>query len=267
MNQQNQFNQFNQGQMDNNIFMMNQQNQQNQQNQLTNSQTNMFNTNFPQISSYPDTNFNNISMNNLDPLLLAGTNLDDMEISNQYNSKYKENKGENSSLIKSLTKEIINNLKENNMSLYDNTSLNSRKSYSNKNKEKNISDTDAIMDTDYINSTNCKSDKKKNKKNKIEETLEDFIVQNESNLLNESIHSVESEISWSRWFFDECFNYKDFIILFILYFILSQEMIKDFFAKYFTSLNPDNEGKIGIQGVIIYGLILTVLFMVLRKIF
>jgi len=67
------------------------------------------------------------------------------------------------------------------------------------------------------------------------------------------------------WFFDECFNYKDFLVLFILYFILSQEMIKDFFSKYFNCLNPDTEGKVGVQGVIIYGLILTVLFMLVRK--
>jgi hypothetical protein len=42
-------------------------------------------------------------------------------------------------------------------------------------------------------------------------------------------------------------------------------MIKDFFSKYFNSLNPDDEGKIGIGGVIIYGLILTVLFMIIKK--
>jgi hypothetical protein len=264
----NQLNQLNQGQMDNSMFMMN------QPNQLMNTQTNMFNSNypnmnFPQTTSYPDTGLNNMPMNNLDPLLLTGTNLDDMDMSKQYTSKYQDNPGENSSLIKSLTKEIINNLKENNLSLYDNTSLISRKSYSNKNqsKEKPYLDSKSCSyDEDYIGSSNSKSSKKK-KKNKIEETIEDFVIQNESNITNESVEAIESDVSWSKWFFDECFNYKDFIILFVLYFILSQEMIKDFFAKYFTSLNPDNEGRVGVQGVIIYGLILTVLFMVLRKLF
>jgi len=75
------------------------------------------------------------------------------------------------------------------------------------------------------------------------------------------------EKGYTQWFFDECFNYKDFLILFVLYFVLSQEMIKDFFGKYFSSLNPDNEGKVGVQGVIIYGLILTIFFMMIRKLF
>jgi hypothetical protein len=42
-------------------------------------------------------------------------------------------------------------------------------------------------------------------------------------------------------------------------------MIKDLFSKYFTSLNADSEGKVNVQGVIIYGLILTVLFTISRK--
>ena len=43
-------------------------------------------------------------------------------------------------------------------------------------------------------------------------------------------------------------------------------MVKDLFGQYFTSLNPDDSGKVHVKGVIIYGLILTVLFMVLKKI-
>ena len=36
-------------------------------------------------------------------------------------------------------------------------------------------------------------------------------------------------------------------------------------SKYFSSLNADIEGKVNVQGVIIYGLILTVLFTISRK--
>jgi len=62
-------------------------------------------------------------------------------------------------------------------------------------------------------------------------------------------------------------NYKEFALLFFIYFLLSQEMIKDCFAIYFTSLNPDDSGRIGIKGVIIYGLLLTTLFIILRNYF
>lgn len=60
-------------------------------------------------------------------------------------------------------------------------------------------------------------------------------------------------------------NYKEFALLFFVYFLLSQEMIKDGFALYFTSLNPDNTGRIGVKGVIIYGLLLTTIFILLRN--
>lgn len=82
-----------------------------------------------------------------------------------------------------------------------------------------------------------------------------------------SENPIPSTNSYIKLLFSDCFNYKDFLILFVLYFVLSQEMIKDFFAKYFTSLNPDMEGKINVQGVIIYGLILTILYMIIRKLF
>lgn len=207
--------------------------------------------------------------NNIDPYSLNGTSLDDNEISKMYSQKNKMD--DNKSLIKSLTKEIINNLKENNMSLYDNSSINSR---TRKNINIDVDDDDCIGDNISANSSNSNrssgthyssSDSskkiKKNKKKKditdLKETIEDFVVNNET----------PNPTGYVQWFFDDCFNYKDFLILFILYFVLSQEMIKDFFAKYFSSLNPDDEGKIGIQGVIIYGLILTILFMIIKKLF
>lgn len=182
----------------------------------------------------------------IDTALLDGTNLDDVPNPNSRLAQ-PNSLAQDTTLIKSVAREIINGLRENNMSLYDNSSLNS---YKNK-----ISD---INDDNYSKTSN-KSKKSKNKVKEVVEKIEDFVIDNKTNL--------KSYSDYTGWFFDECFNYKDFLIIFILYFVLSQEMIKDFFAKYFSSLNPDYEGKIGIQGVIIYGLILTVLFMVIRNFF
>jgi hypothetical protein len=81
-----------------------------------------------------------------------------------------------------------------------------------------------------------------------------------------SENGVPASENVSSYIFDDLFNIKDFVILFGVYFLLSQEMIKDLFAQYFTSLDPDDTGKVHVKGVIIYGLILTILFMVLRKI-
>lgn len=218
-------------------------------------------------NSFNGTQLNGISFNEtqLNGTLLNGNPLNNNEISKIYSQKNKME--DNKSLIKSLTKEIINNLKENNMSLYDNSSINSRgKINKNDDNDENFEDDNFDYNNDFenthsnksINSLNSSKKSKKNKKKEISDftkTIENFVVNNET----------PNPTGYIQWFFDDCFNYKDFLILFILYFVLSQEMIKDFFARYFTSLNSDDEGKIGIQGVIIYGLILTILFMIIKK--
>jgi hypothetical protein len=236
----------------------------------------MFNqppTMFNQPSTYPNVGNNEIGANQqYNTMLLNGTNLDD-ELNYNSNSNQLNTSEQDSTLIKSVAREILNGLKENNMSLYDNSSINSYKNYNNqyyKNNNNNDNDNNNCRDNEnetddnnenlYKSSKKFKNSKIKNKVKEVVETIEDFVT--DTKLINST--KTYSESAW--WFFDEYFN-KDFLVLFILYFILSQEMIKDFFAKYFTSLNPDNEGKIGVQGVIVYGLILTILYMIIKKLF
>jgi hypothetical protein len=235
-------------------------------NMMTNQQQPL--TMFNQPSIYPNVGNNGIGANQqYNTMLLNGTNLDD-ELN--YNSNQLNTSEQDSTLIKSVAREIINGLKENKMSLYDNSSINSYKNYNNqyyKNNNDNDNDNNCYDNENDDNNENLSKSSKKSKNSKIKnkvkevvETIEDFVT--DTKLINST--KTYSESAW--WFFDEYFN-KDFLVLFILYFILSQEMIKDFFAKYFTSLNPDNEGKIGVQGVIVYGLILTILYMIIKKLF
>lgn len=215
----NNFSSYNQNQMlEDNLYQSN-----------SNNQINL-NTSNENLLSIAD----KIDLISLDSNNYNGTNLNDLSP-----NKYEDN----NSLIKSLTKEIINNLKENNVDIYD--TLSSNKDY------------DSDSESESLNKKKKKK-KNKNKEKTLKEDLEDYII--ESN-------PIPSTNSYLSWIFDDCFNYKDFLILFILYFILSQEMIKDFFSRYFTSLNSDDEGKVGVSGVIIYGLILTVMFMIIRKFF
>lgn len=186
-----------------------------------------------------DNNFSldDLSFDILNNSNLNGTNLNDLgdqEINNK-------NIEENASLIKSLTKEIINNLKENNLNLSDAITL---KSYSNTN-----------------DSVDCKENIKKKSNKKVKNIKENFqeMIENQN--------PIPGTNGYIKWIFNEYINLKDFLILFAIYFLLSQEMIKDFFARYFSSLNPDSEGKINIQGVIIYGLILTICYMIAIKLF
>jgi hypothetical protein len=193
-------------------------------------------------------------MNNLQTFNnLAQTNIPN------FNSQTSGNMNQDKHLVKSITRELINNLKENNISLHDdNETYNSNDSkYSKKIKIDNL-ENDYSNDHDELSKDNLP--KKKSKK--IYE-YKDEIKKGFENMISEN--GVPSSATVSSYIFDDLFNLKEFVILFGLYFLLSQEMVKDLFAQYFTSLNPDDSGRVHVKGVIIYGLILTVSFMIFKK--
>lgn len=57
----------------------------------------------------------------------------------------------------------------------------------------------------------------------------------------------------------------EFVLIITLYVILSQHFVISFVSKYIPQINPIDDGTIGMVGIIIYGLIFTVLFVVIRK--
>ena len=153
--------------------------------------------------------------------------------------------------IQSITKEIMNNLKNNNLSFNDdNNSLM---------LDENISKDD--YSTNSYSSKKSSSNSKSKKKEKFDSLINDKI----ENFVDEQFPIKGGGKTIMSYVFDDCFGIKDFILLFSIYFILSQDMIKDLFSSYFTSLNPDDDGKVGVKGVILYGLILTIVFMIFKK--
>lgn len=50
---------------------------------------------------------------------------------------------------------------------------------------------------------------------------------------------------------------KEMSIILIVYIILSQEQVKNFIGKYIKYINPNNEGKVEMSGIIIYGVLLS----------
>ena len=44
-------------------------------------------------------------------------------------------------------------------------------------------------------------------------------------------------------------------------------MIKELFAQYFTSINPDENGRVVAKGVVIYGIIFAILFIIIKNFF
>ena len=220
MNYNNDINQFNNGNdkipdAGNNLLRNFYENNENNENGNSNSLNNSPNTNnINNMNNMDNINNNLLNMaNNIDNLSLDGLNLSNY---NKSDFKIKDKISENNTLIKTLTKEIINNIK-------DDDNLSSKI-------------TNKIV---------------KKKKPKEEEKIENFVVEDNNDSYLGNLINGE--------------NLKDFIIIFVLYFLLSQEMIKDFFGNYFTSLNPDDEGKVNVQGVIIYGLIFSFLFIIIKR--
>jgi hypothetical protein len=57
---------------------------------------------------------------------------------------------------------------------------------------------------------------------------------------------------------------KEPILLWVLFIILSIAPVKDMIGKYISVINPDENGVVGMAGVASYGLILVVLFTIIR---
>lgn len=190
-------------------------------------------------------NYNNNLNDLIEDISLDGTNINDLP-----KISYAPRKPNilNKNMIKNITNEIITNLKDDSQ---DETIRSSHSRDENDYLDNNITEQEQQYDN-----------KKKSIKNK--EKLDNIIKDNLENFVEDKI-PVKNSKNFLSYIFDDCFGIKDFILLFSIYFILSQDMIKDLFAGYFTCLNPDEEGKVGVKGIIVYGLILTIIFMLSKK--
>jgi hypothetical protein len=188
--------------------------------------------------------------NFVENISLEGTNINDLT-TQKMDYDIKKPEPIHKEFIHSITKEIMNNLKNNNLSFND---------------ENNSLMLDENISKDNY-STNSHSSKKScsNTKSKKKEKFDNIIKDKIENFVDEQFPIKGGGKTIMSYIFDDCFGIKDFILLFSIYFILSQDMIKDLFSGYFTSLNPDDDGKVGVKGVILYGLILTIAFMLFKK--
>lgn len=162
-------------------------------------------------------------------------NINNSQLENE--SKYSK---DNESLLNKITNEIVNKL--------------GPKKYLGK-----IEDTENNINEGVKNIEDAVNTIKK-LKNKENKNISKFTNINKENSSNNK--KDES-------FIEKIINYydaMDFLIIFVIFFMLSQEMIKDFISSYISWINPDNEGKVGVGGVLAYGVILGLMFIVTRKI-
>lgn len=93
---------------------------------------------------------------------------------------------------------------------------------------------------------NIKPKKKKNKKKDDTET---------------ETNEDEQKPSYKKIIFDKI---KEPLLLLFIYFLLSQGFVKNLFGMYFKQINPNDDGQVSFFGILIYGTILTIIFMITK---
>ena len=112
-------------------------------------------------------------------------------------------------------------------------------------------DKDDIEDVDDIEDKEDKENKE-NKDNRDNDTDD-----NENNINIKLIKTKKNT------------NYKsyllDFTLIIIIYVLLSQNPVKIFTGKYIKFVNPNSDGTISLSGLLIYGIMIAVLFVLIKK--
>lgn len=61
-------------------------------------------------------------------------------------------------------------------------------------------------------------------------------------------------------------DFKDPLIIMLIYIFLSLEPVKGFISTYVPHIRPDSSGTIGLNGIIIYSIIFAIIFYVIHKV-
>ena len=101
----------------------------------------------------------------------------------------------------------------------------------------------------------------------MQELAKDISNQFADDLFTEEPIKIKSEdkINKDKWLDTIPGLIREPFILMFIYVILSQPVVRGLFGKYFAQLNPGNDGETPLIGIIIYGLILSVTFMLVKK--
>ena len=108
----------------------------------------------------------------------------------------------------------------------------------------------------------------------INKSLDNYSPSNQDippdNLVEDDDNEENDEHNYNT---DDKFNFsipnwlKEFAIILIIYIVLSQKFIQDFIGKYIKYINPRDDGTVSFIGIVIYGIILAVLYILIKKLF
>ena len=119
---------------------------------------------------------------------------------------------------------------------------------------------------DELNNDNIKQKKLKNKKKKNTKTDEDNDSKEnkEDKEDKEDKEEDDDDIKYkkSKNIIPEIL--KDLLLIWVIFIILSNGIIKNFIAKYINAINPDDTGVVRFKGIAVYGLLLASLYVIIK---
>ena len=117
---------------------------------------------------------------------------------------------------------------------------------------------------------------RKNRKNRNYKTMSESIIR--SNDLDYDIDNIHDyrhvdnkdndivSVETVEIYYDYINIFIEFILLITVYVVMSQPFVISNLSKYIYQLHPTENGDVKLTGILVYGLILTILFIVLRSI-
>lgn len=86
----------------------------------------------------------------------------------------------------------------------------------------------------------------------------DFTNQTDDKNIQEKEETSSGILNIPKWL-------REPLLILVIYLILSQTIVKDTIGKYIKQINPGTDGSVSFVGVLIYGIILAVLYVIIKK--
>jgi hypothetical protein len=125
-------------------------------------------------------------------------------------------------------------------------------------KRKRRSRRDSESDSESVDSQRSRESKERNGKGEPETETEEEIENEEETVAPDPIATAMQD-GYGMMIIEP-------LLLLTIYVILSQPFAINFASYYIDQLNPNEDGAIPLSGIIIYGVILVIMFMVLRRV-
>jgi hypothetical protein len=137
-------------------------------------------------------------------------------------------------------------------------------------KDVMIAKSQKVESDKYADDSTIESDRNSHIKNLVEDINNEIEDGKKKKVKSQDTESEEEEKPKKKKSKGSFFNFtipemiKDPILIWIIYVLMSQNFFKKLIGKYVTQINPNEEGVVSFTGIAVYGLIMVVLFTLIK---